>query len=113
MMRGHQRTLSPGRVATVSANAPRPLPLRQRRAKVTRRKPQRVGHFPHSIVTSVFFLTNQRSGNTEPVSAIVGPSTARLEPRQARKGATVEKSGCDGPFPFCASVSAHVHVHGD
>ena len=27
----------------------------------------------------------------------VGPPTAQLEPRQARKGATVEKSGCGGP----------------
>ena len=36
----------------------------------------------------------------------VGPPTARPEPRQARKGATVEKSGCDGPFPFCARTVA-------
>lgn len=38
--------------------------------------------------------------------AIWAPSTARLEPRQARKGATVEKSGCDGPFPAPSAAGA-------
>ena len=32
-----------------------------------------------------------------PVTESMGPPTAQLEPRQARKGATVEKSGCGGP----------------
>src|SRR5690606_31149676 len=35
----------------------------------------------------------------------MGPPTARLEPRQARKGATVEESGCGGPFPLCGSTN--------
>src|SRR4051812_21872353 len=34
------------------------------------------------------------------VTESVGPPTAQLEPRQARKGATVEKSGCGGPSQF-------------
>lgn len=39
---------------------------------------------------------------------LVGLSTARHEPRQARKGATVVESGCDRPFPFCARAFARI-----
>src|SRR5690606_14697095 len=47
-------------------------------------------------------------------SRLTGPPTARLEPRQARKGATVEESGCGGPFPLlCARRRPETDYRGD
>ena len=51
----------------------------------------------------------------------MGSPTARFEPREARKGAAVEESGCGGPFPFvrcrgdapgrCLVASRPEHFH--